>query len=203
MPSAVDIEQRAIDGAMTIAAERPWDSLTLRDIAAAAGLSLAQLYPVLSSKPAILDAYMRRVDIDMLTALEEFDSQESPRDRLFDVMMQRLDALERHREGVRSVVRALSSHLTMLPALHDPMLRSMGVILEGAALDSSGFRGGFRRRLIGIVWLSTLGVWLADDMTDLAKTMAHLDRQLRRVEALSQGFCGRLNDRVVPSAAQA
>lgn len=202
MPSAADIEQKAIDAAMTIAAERPWDSITLRDIAAAAGLSLAQLYPVLWSKPAILDAYMRQVDVDMLTTLEEFDGQESSRDRLFDVIMQRLDTLERHRAGVRSVFRALSSNLTMLPALHDPMLRSMGVILAGAALDSSGFRGGFRRRLMGIVWLTTLRVWLEDDMSDLAKTMAHLDRQLRRIEEISQGFCGRVNGRAFPSAAR-
>ena len=202
MPSTAAIEKKAIDAAMTLAAERPWEGVTLRDIAVAAGFSLAELYPVLSSKSAILETYMRQVDVDMLSGLEESNGQESARDRLFDVIMQRFDALEHHRDGVRSVFRALSSNLTMLPALHDPVLRSMGAVLEGAELDSSGLRGGFRRRLIGIVWISTFRVWLDDDRSDLAKTMAHLDRQLRRIEEISQGFCGRANDCAFPSAAR-
>ncbi len=188
MPRAADIEKKSILAALTLAAKRPWSGMTLRDISDAAGFSLAELYPVLSSKTAVLEAFMRYVDLEMLKGLEEFDPEQTVRDRLFDVIMQRFDVLGPHRDGVHSICQTLLSDPFVLLALRSSVLRSMSAIIEGAGIDSSGLCGKFHLRLAAFVWMSAFRVWLKDDLSDLAKTMAHLDRQLRRFEELAMGF---------------
>jgi hypothetical protein len=37
---------------------------------------------------------------------------------------------------------------------------------------------------VALIYLATLGVWLRDESEDKARTMAALDKQLRRAEAL-------------------
>ena len=61
-------------------------------------------------------------------------------------------------------------------------------MLEVADLASDRCKGVIRvNGLIGI-YLATLRVWLKDDSDDMAKTMAALDRRLRRVDSLLGRF---------------
>src|SRR5215475_2289184 len=99
-----DRPQRIRDAAFGLAAERGWADLALADIAAAAKLSLADLYAVHPSKAAILEAFSRDIDRQVLAA-QDGAGEESPRDRLFDVLMKRFDALAPHREGLAAIVR--------------------------------------------------------------------------------------------------
>src|SRR5262249_57107167 len=86
-----DVPQRIRAAALNLAAERGWAGLALADIAAAAELSLADLYEVHPSKAAILEAFSRDIDRQVLAARDE-GSGEAARDRLFDVLMKRFDA---------------------------------------------------------------------------------------------------------------
>ena len=56
MVKKADIPGHLVDAALAAAAERGWRSLSLDDIAEAAGLPLSKVYPVFRSKRAILDA---------------------------------------------------------------------------------------------------------------------------------------------------
>ena len=41
-----------------------------------------------------------------------------------------------------------------------------------------------------VVWLATIRVWMDDDSPDLARTMAALDRHLRRADRMVGGWPG-------------
>jgi AcrR family transcriptional regulator len=181
-----DVANEALDAALELASDRAWSDVTLADIAQAADLKLSQLYPVYPTKAAILDAFARRIDAEVLE--EGIDGlEDSPaRDRLFDVMMRRFDALEPHREAVANILAdALGEPGTALAGL--PQLsRSMAWMLEAAQIPTEGWRGLLRvQGLVGI-YLATLRVWLRDDSVDKSKTMAQLDSYLRRIEDMRE-----------------
>ncbi|WP_119165226.1 TetR family transcriptional regulator [Algihabitans albus] len=183
-----DVAPATLEAALTLAATRSWADIALAEIAEEAGLKLSEIYPVFPTKGAILAAFSRR--IDGLVLSEDLEGlEDSPaRDRLFDVMMRRFDALEPYRDPVGNILADLwSDPVSALGGL--PQLsRSMSWMLEAASVSTEGWRGLLRvQGLVGI-YLATLRIWLRDDSADKSKTMAQLDAYLRRIETLSERF---------------
>src|ERR1700731_565283 len=121
MPRKSDRATRIVDAALRLAAERGWQRVSLADIAAAAKLSVLDVHAVFASKTAILAAFHRRVDAAMLAAAEG-DAEERPRDRVFDMVMRRFDALAPHKAAIAAMASdAWSDPLATLCAV--PSLR--------------------------------------------------------------------------------
>jgi len=175
-------EDRIVDATLKLAATRGWRDIGLADIAAAAKVSLPDLARLFRSKAAILAAWSRRIDAEVLVAAEAEDLEgESPRDRLFDVLMLRFDAMAKQKPALKRIAEDLARDpLGAMPMLR-PALQSLGWMLEAAGFDTSGLRGAVRVRGLALVWAAAVRVWL-DDGEDQAKTMAELDRRLRQAE---------------------
>jgi AcrR family transcriptional regulator len=175
---AGDVTQKAVEAALKLAAERPWHKIALADIAAEAGLGLIDLYRELPSKPAILRAFARRADEAVLAAPGEAGA--SPRERLFDVLMHRFEALAPHRPALRALAREVRCGRLEAAAagLHLPC--SMAWMLEAAGLGGGGLQGLVRVKALSLAYLGVMRVFLEDETPDLARTMASLDRALRR-----------------------
>ena len=180
---------RILDVALELAASDGWRRLTLGRIAAAAGISLAELYRHYPSKAAVLAAFLARIDETMAAPVGEALTEESARDRLFDVIMRRFDALAPHKQAVRAILRDGRCDPVMLCAGQAPFRRSLAWMLECAGLGSSGLFGVVRLKGLALIYLTTLRVWLRDDSADLGRTMAALDRQLRCAEATIRAAC--------------
>ena len=176
-----DRPTRIIDAALQLAAERGWHAVSLAEIATAAGLTVLQLYAVFRSKSAILEAFHRRIDEAVLGGATA-EADEQPRDRLFDTVMRRFDALSPHKAAIAALARdAWSDPLATLVGV--PSLRSsMAWMLESSGIPATGWQGRARANLLLGIYLSVLRVWLADDSPDMMKTMAALDRRLRQTE---------------------
>jgi AcrR family transcriptional regulator len=178
-----DPARRIIDTAFALAAERGWRDLSLAEIAEAAKLPLSTVYPVFSSKQAILSGFARQVDAAMLAEGAE-DLDLPARDRLFDMIMRRFDALQPYKEGLGAILQdQLCDPLATCCGL-DRLGRSMAATLEAAGFSTTGCRGVLRIKGLSAIYLSVLRVWLRDDSEDMAKTMAHLDKQLSRIDSL-------------------
>jgi AcrR family transcriptional regulator len=184
-----DLPHRVFTAALKLAAERGWSKIALADIAATAELSLADLYAAFPSKTAILEALSRDVDRQVLAAAE-VEATETPRDRLFDVLMKRFDALAAYREGLAAVGRDAARDPVMVLCGAGQLLRSMAAMLEAAGISSAGLAGALRTKGLAAIYLATLRDWFRDDTADKAKTMAALDGRLRRAES-----CARWLDR--------
>ena len=176
-----------IDAALALAAANGWRQLGLDQIAKEAGLSVAELRSVFPSKAAILAGFVRRTDERVLAGggAGSEDGGGAARDRLFDVLMRRFDVLQPDRSAVRVIIRdSLCDPLAVL--CQGPMLLcSMASMLEAAGLSSAGLNGALRTKGLALVYLVALRAWLKDDSTDLAKTMAALDRGLRQAEKMA------------------
>lgn len=180
--SAGHAEERLIEAALALAAAKGWRGISLGEIVAAAGLPLASAYRLHSSKAGILDGLRRRTDRAVLAG-PAADAGEAPRDRLFDVLMRRFDALQPHRAALRAILRdALGDPATMLAV--PKILASMAWMLEGAGISTAGWSGRLRASVLAGIYLSVFRVFLDDESSDLTATMAALDRRLRGAESL-------------------
>ena len=177
---------------LELVATTGWLGLSLGAVAQAAGLPLAVLYRQYPSKLALLRGFAARIDAEMLAALGGVAPPDgSVKDRLFEVLMARFDALAPHKEAMRVLLRDLPRDpLAALCFAESSLKRSLDWALAAAQLDAGSLRGAVRRKALGAVYLDTLRIWLADDSADLARTMAHLDKRLGQVEGLFAGRGG-------------
>jgi AcrR family transcriptional regulator len=180
-PAASDSD-RIIDAALACIARQGWRRLALADIAAEAGLPILGVYRLYSSKPAILCAFFRRIDEAVLAAPLDSEPDERPRDRVFDLLMRRFDALTPYRAALEVLGRELPTDPLAALAAGAGLLRSMRWMLEAAGISGEGLGGVLAVKLTAAVYLATLRVWLRDESPDLAPTMAALDRRLRGIE---------------------
>lgn len=181
--SSDEPRDRIVDAALALAGEMPWDRVRLGDIAERAGVDLVTLRALFADKGAILAAFSERIDRAVLSSLDPEMSDEPARERLFDVMMARLDALAPYREAVGSIMRAYGRDPVALLAWNAGAQRSMTWMLEAAGIGSSGRLGALRAQGLAVAFARTLRVWLDDDDPGLARTMATLDRRLRDGES--------------------
>lgn len=181
MTMAAELESQILDGAVRVLATRRWPEVTLAAIAAEAGLSVAAVYRHYRSREAVLCALQRRVDLEMLGSEDESGSA---RDRLFDLLMRRFDALAPLKPAFalgRSGLRR--GRLEALPAALLGGLglrRGMLTALDAARLSGTCITTEMRAKILGIAYLSAFRVWLDDESADLAATMAALDKALER-----------------------
>jgi AcrR family transcriptional regulator len=178
-PSEAD---RIIDAALALVATEGWRQVSLAAIAAAAGLPILQVYRIFRSKQAILAALYRRVDAIVLAEPPSAEADERPRDRLFDLLMRRFDALQPYKPALDVLRRELPHDPPTALCAGVSLLRSMRWMLEAADIPTSGVRGAVAVKLATAAYLSAMRVWQRDDSADLARTMASLDARLRRIE---------------------
>jgi AcrR family transcriptional regulator len=178
-----------LDAFLGLIAEKGFAEVTLRDVAAAADLGLADLHRLYPDKVALAAAFMARIDTAVLAGTpRETDPEETARDRLFDVMMRRYDALRPHREALRALRRAGTRDPLLALALGPALRRSMSAMLEAASLGSEGLTGALRQNGLLAIHYAVSRTFDRDESLDLSKTMAALDNRLKMAEKWSQLF---------------
>ena len=182
--------EKIIAAFLTLLAEKPIEQIGFAEIGEASGVSLTQLRNEFPSTLAILAAHIKSVDRAVLS--EDFtDVEEEPaRERLFDVLMRRLEILKPHREAVRSLMRSARRNPPLALALNSLAVRSQQWMLTAAGIGASGPRGMIRAQGLAALFGGVLRAWIHDDDPGLARTMAALDRALAR----GQRFVGLIED---------
>ena len=172
-------ETTIVTAAFRLAATRAWNEVKLADIAAESGLSLADIAGAIGGKADILRLYGRQLDSRMLTSLEADPVSGSAHDRLFDILMRRLELMDGDKAAIRSIVKTPAASLPDYATLAGSMLQSQDWVLSAAGLEDTGLRGAMKTTGLALVYVRTLKVWSNDDDDGLARTMAQLDRSLR------------------------
>jgi AcrR family transcriptional regulator len=173
---------RIIDAALTLIAARGWRLVSLAAVAEEAGLPILQVYRLFPSRTAILCGVLRRVDETVLAQPLDAGAGEKPRDRVFDLLMRRFDALQPHRVALEALRRDLPSDPLTALALGAQLLCSMRLMLEAGGIAVRGIGGAVAVKLTAAAYLAAAHTWGRDESPDLAPTMAALDRRLRGIE---------------------
>jgi ubiquinone biosynthesis protein COQ9 len=176
-----------IRAAMARAEVVGWRKVTVVDAAREAGLPLDEARARFPFRSTVL---LRLGMLADQAALVDDGSTGTVRERLFDLLMRRIDVLQQYRDGVRSVLRALPLDPALSLLLSAATLDSIGWIAGAAGVDTAGIAGSLRVQGLVAVWLQTVRSWDQDDSEDLSGTMAALDKALDRAEWL-----GRMLDR--------
>lgn len=194
MPAAeriqADPRKAIVEALMRLAAEEAFEDIRIATICREAGVSLAQFRDLFPSKGAVLASLSRRIDHEVLSRHTDDLAGEGARDRLFDVLMSRLDALAPYRAGLKGVAEWARRDPVAAYQLNGMMLNSMRFMMEAADLDHDGLHGAVKLQGLVAIWTRLLDVWFEDDDPGLARTMAALDSMLRR----GGGVAARLDD---------
>lgn len=174
---------RIVAAALRLAAEKPWRDVTLADIAAGANVSLAELRAAAGTKSGILAAFTRQIDDAVLATKRSAAPGQPVRDQLFDVIMARFDAMQPYRAGLRSIF----AHMNPTePRQVEAFLASQAWMLAAAGISPDGVKGRIKTAGLASLYASVFRTWLDDDDPGMARTMASLDRRLRRSEGTVQ-----------------
>jgi AcrR family transcriptional regulator len=179
-PTPTTDREKIIAAFLALLADEPFESIGLADVAGQAGVSLAQLRDEFPSTLAILAAHMKATDRTVLAADYSDMAEEPERERLFDVLMRRLEILAPHRDAVRSLIRSARRDPPLALALNRLAVRSQQWMLTAAGIGASGPRGMVRAQGLAMLFASVLRTWVNDDDPGHARTMAALDRALGR-----------------------
>lgn len=179
-PAAIVPRDRIIDALMALAEEERFEEITLKQIAERADVSLADFREHFASKLAILGAFGRRIDRVVLEGTTGDLAEENSKERLFDVLMRRFDALTPYREGLRGISEWLRRDPSAAPAINRMAFNSMRFMLEAADIDTGGRIGALKIQGLVLAMAQVTRTWLNDEDPGLAETMAELDRTLIR-----------------------
>jgi AcrR family transcriptional regulator len=189
-PAAASDREKIIAAFIALLAEKPIEQIGFAEIAKGAGVSLQQLRGEFSSTLAIFAAHVKAIDRAVLA--EDFSdmAEEPPRERLFDVLMRRLEVMAPYRAAVRSLLRSAGRNPPLALALNGLAVRSQQWMLAAAEIDAPGPSGMVRAQGLALLFSAVLRTWVRDHDPGLARTMAALDRALAR----GQRFIGLLDD---------
>ncbi|WP_194075178.1 TetR/AcrR family transcriptional regulator [Methylobacterium durans] len=178
--------EAAVEALMRLAAEQPWNDIELGDIAREANLSLAEMRDLFPSKGAVLGGLSRLIDRTVLEGDTSDLADEPARERLFDVLMRRLDAMAPYKSALRRISYALRGDPLAMIALNGVALNSHRYMLAAAGIDTEGPLGRLKLQGTVIAFSRVVETWLDDDDPSLARTMARLDREIRNGERVME-----------------
>jgi AcrR family transcriptional regulator len=170
---------RVIDATMKLAARRDFGDVSLTDIAHEAELSLADLRDLFPSKGAVIGGFTRRIDRQVLDSYSGEDTQAPARDRLYDVLRKRLEALEPYRDALASVSRWAARDPLTATALNRETVNAMRFMLEAAEIDCDGPTGALKLQGLAMAWGRVLDAWFENGFSVALET---LDREIARGE---------------------
>jgi AcrR family transcriptional regulator len=170
-----------------VIAERGWQGLTMGRLAAEAGVPLSLLRDRFPSRLDTLLLHGRVVDRTVLAGTIAGQGG-AARDRLFDVLMRRLDVMQPHRAGILRFLREMPRDPGLAALLAPHLALSMRWMLDAAEIEAdAGLRRVLALGLVG-VWIGAVRAWAEDESDDLGHSMAALDRLLDRAGQIGRTF---------------
>ena len=181
-----DPKDKIVAALFTLLGEKSWGEIGLYEVAQRAGVSLAELRSAFPSKGAILAAYLRKIDLDVLSHDMRDMADEPARERLFDVLMRRFEAMAPQREALRAVRDGLRTDPLGATALNQVAVSSMQWMLAAAGVNEAGPLGAARAQGLVLVTARVFDTFLRDREPGLPETMKALDEELRKAERWAQ-----------------
>jgi AcrR family transcriptional regulator len=182
--------EKIIAAFLALLAEKSFEQTGLAEIATRAEVSLADLRAEFNSTFAILAAHIKDIDRAVLAGIDADMAEEPARERLFDVLMRRLELLEPHKQALHSLLRSALRNPPLALALNALAVRSQQWMLTAAGIAAAGPRGLLRAQGLALLFANVLRTWVDDDEPGLSRTLAALDRAL----ASGQRWSGLLDD---------
>jgi AcrR family transcriptional regulator len=186
MEDARPIVLRIRQAAFALAERMEWSAIGMRAIAAQAGIGLPELMHHASSKSSILQTFARDIDEAMLLMFQRYPAEGEPHDRIFDVMLKRLEILGPYRAVIASVLRSRKVDPGEAVRMLQSVSESIGWMVTAARVEEEPAWQSLGRFGLMRAYLRALSVWAKSDDPGMTRSMAALDRALRDSERFSE-----------------
>lgn len=174
--------------ALSLAGVKPWREVTLATLAHAASRPISDFYG--ASPGEAIDCVEEAFDRAIADNMDQLDPGQSVRDRLFELIMRRFEAMEPHRAAVLAMEHGVDRDPTLMAGAHQRHVRCARWVLALAGLEADGVTGQMRAQGLSVIIGQARAAWRGDDAGDFAKTMASLDKNLRRAEEMFGRWAG-------------
>lgn len=185
-PRAEDTRRRIYEAALELFREKGFESTTMRDIAAKAGVALGGAYYYFSAKEAIVLAFYQEMqESSHESILEAMAGHKKLKDRLRVVLEKRLellgpnrkfcDALFRHAPDTNDPLSPFSSETR---PIRERAIEHLRVALEGGDIKVPA---DLKQHLPYLLWLYQMAIilfWLYDRSTGQQRTQVLLEKSL-------------------------
>lgn len=175
-----EIIDKGVKAALKLAETEKWSAMTLAAIADEAGLNLHDFHAH-ADKDVLSASVERTFDAGMSEG--SFDSEETARTRLFDVIMMRFETMEAVRDGAMSFLRWRDRSIDGLGLRLKNRAATAKWALACAGLDGAAkIPRGVQIAALGWAIAQAERAWRQETSADLSRTMAALDAELIKLE---------------------
>ncbi len=173
-------KQKILKTFLDLLSDHPYEDVSLPLVAERAGVKLSDMRGAYASKIDLVAAFAELIDTSVLDGRDEDMEDQPPRDRLFDVLMSRIDALAEYKEAVRALHRAARKDPALALDFNSLEVRSQKWMLIAARIDLSGMKASVVAQGLAIAFARVVDVWLNETDEGMPRTMARLDKELER-----------------------
>ena len=149
-------------------------------------MPVADVYTHFACRAAVVSELGRRLDHKMLDVAAADLAEMSTRDRLFEVMMRRLDAMKPYKPALRRMSKENRRDPEAGLAALANLTRAIVEIVEAAGI--SGPMTYLARKGVGVLYLRVFRTWLDDEEAEQGKTLAELDKGLAKLERTARNI---------------
>lgn len=182
------------DAVIELTMEGGWRCVSHSEVADRAGLPLGEVYALFPFRGQLAGAVARLADREVMkiAQADEHDEEETPKDRLFDVLMTRFDVLQPYRKGLRQLSSDLMKDPVTSACLAPLLAHSMGLMLKAAGISEATVSASpshcAKATILAGLQVKVMRVWFEDDSADMTRTMAALDKALSRAEEFANSW---------------
>jgi len=174
------VSDALLDAFMDAVADDGWDAPLIERTAAIAGAGVAAVAAGLGDRWQALRSAGRRYDAAALASAG--DTTLPVRDRLFDALMSRYDAMLPHRAAIERLQRAARRDPGLAAFFAMQLPRAMARIADACGVRTTGLRGMATVQALTLLHLDVTRTWIDDSSGDLSATMKALDERLAQAE---------------------
>lgn len=170
--------QKIVASFLSLLGDKGWHGFEMADVACDAGVKLSVLRAEFPGKTACLRAFLSEIDQKVLDSIDPDMEGEPARERLFDVLMTRLDTLSPHKDAIRALRKAVQRDPQLALKLNREAVTSQRWMLTAAGIPANGPRAAVMSQALVVAFARVVDTWLDDEDPGLARTMSALARQL-------------------------
>ncbi|QFT30795.1 hypothetical protein FIV00_09930 [Labrenzia sp. THAF82] len=171
-------KQKILKTFLKLLETHPYDEVSLPLLAEEAKVKLSDMRSAYASKLKLVAAFYEQIDTSVLEERDEDMGDQPARDRLFDVLMTRIDTLAEYKETVRALRAAAQKDPALALDFNAIEVRSQKWMLIAAGIDVAGVKATVVSQGLSIAFGRVLDVWLDEADEGMPRTMAKLDKEL-------------------------
>lgn len=178
------MREQILDAALTLAESSHWESLSLHQVAAALGISLADIYPHYRTKDELVDAWFDRADKAMLGVA--LTAALPAAQRIEQAIKHWLGALAPYHKltGQMLLYKLEPGHIHLQLAGILRLSRTVQWLREAAQLQASGAARIGQELALSALFIAVFIYWLNDRSVAQQHSLALLQRKLRCTDKL-------------------